>query len=245
VRQKTAVVVATLLLLVIGPRPALALWGGGWLERLSGPGPFWGNVFDERFLCVTLPGKDADAEAVLKDNEWGQRLTRKLGDRAWLTVAGCQFLNTSRNDPRLEVGVDFGFLKSSENVLNYANRPGLSEGDKEVGLRTFALTADIRVNRVLDVGASIGRASFRSPESGLFQDFSRTVAQPLRVTVRPLAFLSESSRTEAFVMRFDATKFFGTFTAEDFGALPGSFTEPGEINWAWSFRVDPLALIWR
>ena len=216
-----------------------------WLERLSGPGPFWGNVFDQRFLCVTLPGKAADAEAVLKDNEWGQRLTHKLGDRAWLTVAGCHFLNTSRNDPRLEVGVDFGFLKSSENVLNYTNRPGLSESDKEVGLRTLSLTADIRVNRVLDVGASIGRASFRSPESDLFPDFSRTVTQPLRVTVRPLAFLSESARTEAFVLRFDATKFLGTFTADDFGALPGSFTEPGEINWAWSFRVDPLALIWK
>jgi hypothetical protein len=245
VRRKAFVVLAALVVSLGLPAPAHALWGGGWLERLSGPGPFWGQVFDARFLCVTLPGKTAEAEAVLKDNKWGQRLTHKLGDRAWLTAAGCQFLNTSSNDPRLEVGVDFGFLKSSENVLNYSNHPGLSADDKDVGLRTFALTADIRVNRVLDVGASIGRASFRSPESDLFSSFSRTVSQPFRVTVRPLVFLSPRGRAEAFVLRFDATKFHGTFTAEDFGAVPGTFNEPGEIIWAWSFRVDPLALIWK
>jgi hypothetical protein len=245
VRQKAIVVAAALLFSVIVPRPAFALWGGGWLERLSGPGPFWGNVFDERFLCVALPGKAADADSVLRDNEWGRRLTRQIGSRTWISAAGCQFLNTDRNDPRLEVGVDFGFLSSSHNVLNYSNRPGLSEDDKKVGLRTFALTADVRVNRLVDVGASIGRASFRSPDADLFPGFSRLMVQPLRVTVRPLVFLSTSSRSEAFVLRFDATKFSEAFTDADFGAAPGTFNEPGEITWAWSFRVDPLALIWK
>jgi hypothetical protein len=218
-----------------------ALWGGGWLERLSGPGPFWGQVIDYRFLCVAAP--DAKDQSSTPDPPPGRILTRELHDRVWLTGAGCYFLGP--DDKRLEVGIDAGFLRSSSNVLDYSNRPGLTDDDKDVGLRTFSVTADFRVNRVVDVGAAIGRGSFRSPDSNLFPSFSRTMTQPVRLTVRPLAILSNSRRAEALVMRFDATKFHGTFTANDFGAVPGSFTEPGEITWAWSIRVEPLAFLWR
>ena len=241
-RTRPTVVLVVALLVCFGtPKPAYALWGGGWLERLSGPGPFWGNVFDARVLCIGAPG--ATDQTSTSDPPLGKKLTYELADRVWLTGAGCHLL--SRDAMRLEVGVDFGFLKSSSNVLDYGNHPGLTDDDKDVGLRTFMVTADIRVNRLVDVGAGLGRASFRSPDSNLFSSFSRTVSQPLRVTVRPLGFLSDSRRTEAFVLRFDATKFHGTFTAEDFGATPGTFNEPGEITWAWSFRVDPFALFWR
>ena len=240
-RDKAAVVAAVAMLLLVMPRPAYALWGGGWLERLSGPGPFWGQVVDYRFLCVAAP--DAKDQSSTSDPPPGKALTKELDSRVWLTGAGCYFL--APDDKRFEVGVDFGFLKSSSNVLDYSNRPGLTDDDKDVGLRTFSITADFRVNRVLDVGAAIGRASFRSPDSNLFPSFSRTMSQPVRLTVRPLAILSNSRRAEAVVLRFDATKFHGTFTADDFGAAPGSFTEPGEITWAWSIRFEPLAFLWR
>ena len=240
-RKVTIALGAALLLSLVTPTPALALWGGGWLERLSGPGPFWGNVFDLRLLCVA--GPDAKDQTSSTDPPLGKKLTYALSDRAWLTGAGCYML--APDDKRVEIGVDLALLKSSANVLDYGNHPGLSEADRDVGLRTFAVTADFRVNRIVDVGAAIGRASFRSSQGNLFPSFSRTVTQPLRLTVRPLAFASNSRRTEAFMLRFDATKFLGTFTAEDFGAVPGTFTEPGEITWAWSFRVDPFALFWR
>jgi hypothetical protein len=241
VRHKAAAVVAVALLSTVLPRPAYALWGGGWLERLSGPGPFRGQVLDYRFLCIAAP--DAKDESSTSDPPPGKIVTRELRDRVWLTGAGCHFLGS--DDKRLEVGVDFGFLRSTENVLDYGNRPGLTDDDKDVGLRTFAVTADFRVNRILDVGAGFGRASFRSPDADLFPGFSRTMSQPVRLTVRPLAALSNSRRAEALVMRFDATKFHGTFTADDFGAVPGTFTEPGEITWGWSIRIDPLAFLWR
>ena len=241
-RHKAALVVAAALVAsLIAPAPAHALWGDGWLERLSGPGPFWGNVFDLRLLCIA--GPDAKDQTSTSDPPLGKKLTYAISDRVWLTGAGCHMLG--RDDKRVEIGVDFGFLKSSANVLDYSNHPGSSDDERDVKLRTFAVTADLRVNRILDVGAAIGRASFRPAEGALFPKFTRTLLQPLRITVRPLAFVANSRRSEALTLRFDATKFHGTFTAEDFGAVPGTFTEPGEITWAWSFRVDPFALFWR
>lgn len=232
-------VVAGVCLLLLAPAPAHALWGGGWLEKLSGPGPFRGQVFDARLLCVATEGastRDRGDEAI------GSRITYALGDRAWLTPAGCHRLKP--DEKRVEFGVDFGFLGSQANVLDYTNRGVLGDDDTEVNVRTFMVTADLRVNRVLDVGAGIGRASFNPEREDLFEGFSRVVLQPIRVTTRPLAIFSERAWTEALLLRFDATKFNGRFTAEDFGARPGSFNEPGEITWSWSIRVDPFAFFW-
>ena len=246
-RQKaTVVVAAACLLLFLIPAPAHALWGGGWLERLSGPGPFRGQVLDHRFLCISLPGVARAAHDALRDQSVIKDLTIPLGDRGWLTPFGCSGIDVALNDPgrtepRLEVGIDLQLLHSAANVLDYS-QPGTT-GPSEIGLRTFGLTADLRVNRVLDVGTGVGRAWFRSTANTPFDSFSRTVWQPLRVSVRPLAFLSPDTKAEAVVMRFDATKFEGTFTAADFGAAPGTFNEPGEITWAWSIRIDPFVLL--
>jgi hypothetical protein len=241
VRANARVVLACACLLgLFTPTPAYALFGSGWLERLSGPGPFKGWVFNDRFLCLTVPRKGDDRDL----QEWARKLTypREEGKRAYLSLVGCNFLPS--DDPRLEIGVQGGWLKSTDNVLDY-NGLGLSDDDKEVKLTQWMITADIRVNRVLDVGAAIGRARFRPGGVDLFDDFSRTVTQPLRLTTRPLAALSNDKRLEALVVRFDATKFHGGFTDADFGARPGTFNEPGEILWNWAILVDPFALLWK
>jgi hypothetical protein len=249
VRATARIVVAGACLVgLFTPAPAYALWGGGWLERLSGPGPFSGWVVNPRFLCVSAP-MEGNERAAARDNlgrhEWSRRLIypSDAEARIYASAIGCGFLHAEQ--PRLEVGLERGWMNSTDNVLDYSNFP-LSDEDKEVKLRTLMITADMRINRVLDVGMAIGRASF-SPGSdhALFNDFSRTVSQPLRVAARPLTAFSKDRRAEALVIRFDATKFHGGFTAEDFGANPGSYNEPGEIVWGWSIRVDPLALLWR
>lgn len=246
-RQKATFVVAgACLLSLMTPAPAYAIFGGGWLERLSGPGPFKGLLFDARLLCITGPHDSgtSDRGQQLDDESLGSRMTfpRDRDARVWFTGAGCHFLPPDK--PRMEIGVDLGFWKSSENVLDYTNRPGLTDDDKQVRIRTFLVTADLRVNRVFDVGAGIGRASFSSDDDLLFPSFSRTVSQPMRLTTRPLTTFWNGPRSEALVVRFDATKFHGGFTAEDFGAVPGTFNEPGEIIWAWSVRIDAFSLFW-
>ena len=246
----SAVVVAACLFALCSPAPAHAAFGSGWLERLSGPGPFAGWALGPRLLCISTPRTAAEAQAVgdaLEKSVWGRRLTFPSDDntaRIYVTGAGCHFL--PNESPRLEIGFERGWLHSVENVLDYSNAPGLADDDKEVRLRTLLLTADIRINRILDVGVGLGRASFSSASTpDLFSRFSRTMSQPLRVTMRPLAAFSTSKRMQAIVVRFDATKFHGRFVAEDFGAVPASFDEPGEILWSWGLRVDPFALLWR
>jgi hypothetical protein len=44
---------------LLAPRPAHAWWG--WLDNLSGPGPWWGPEFDFRLVC--FPGKTTVADA--------------------------------------------------------------------------------------------------------------------------------------------------------------------------------------
>jgi hypothetical protein len=100
------------------------------------------------------------------------------------------------------------------------------------------------VNRILDVGAAYGRGWFSSPDD-IFPDFSRAVWQPMRLTTRPLAAVSNNRNLDFIIVRFDATRFLGTFTAEDFGAAPGTYNEPGETIWTWSIRADVGALLWR
>ena len=241
----TVVIVCACLAGLLTPAPAEALWGRGWLERLSGPGPFWGNVYHVRFLCVTGPSDDRQAAADSFEEHPGVRkLVRPgvAGKRAYASAAGCNFL--ADDQPRLEVGLLVGRMESTENALDYTHRA--SPIDTSVKLRTWAITFDFRVNRVLDVGVGVGRASFKpAADAALFPDFGRTMAQPLRVTVRPLAAVSNEKILQALTLRFDATKFAGGFTADDFGARPGTFNEPGEILWNWSAVVDLGAILWR
>src|SRR5947199_90795 len=59
-----------LLLLVLVPAPAQAWFG--WLDNLSGPGPFNGAEFDYKFLCfLNQPSRQqafSDAAAFSRDN---------------------------------------------------------------------------------------------------------------------------------------------------------------------------------
>jgi hypothetical protein len=248
VRRKALVVLAALVVSLGLPAPAHALWGGGWLERLSGPGPFRGQVFDPRFLCFTLPGKGEQASRALDPEGLTARLTPIRKDRTWLGLVGCSALDpgpkrSNSNDgnlPRLEIGFDLELLHSEDNVLAYNQS---ASGPSDVGLRIFTVTADVRVNRVVDVGTAFGGAWFRSTGGTPFDNFSKGVWQPLRLAVRPLAFVVDDRRAEVLSLRFDATKFSGTFTAEEFGADPGTFREPGEITWAWSIRIDPFVFV--
>jgi hypothetical protein len=244
----TIVLAGVCLLSLITPSPARAALGGGWLERLSGPGPFTGLGIDVRLLCLGGAGASrnpvqSQALESFDAHPWGRKLTHPLtrDGKIWVTGAGCYFLESDQ--PRLEVGLDLEVLHSGNNVLDYSHLPGVTASDTKVNLRTFMVSADIRVNRVLDVGAAIGRGWFSAP-SDLFPGFSKMVTQPMRLTTRPLAVLSHDKRWEAVVVRFDGTRFRGAFTAQDFGARPGSYNEPGEIIWTWSIRVDPLALLW-
>jgi hypothetical protein len=247
VKRNAIVAVAGVCLLSLAtPVEAQGIIGRGWLERLSGPGPFDGIAIDARLLCLaeTPRARARGGEISLDGESIGARLTypRDIESRVWFTPAGCHFLN--RDQTRIQIGVDIGFLDSKRNVLDYSHRPDVSEDDRQVNLNVLMLTADLRVNRMLDVGAAIG-GGFFSSRRDVFPSFSRMVSQPMRLTTRPAAAVFDSRWAEVVVVRFDGTKFHGTFTDEDFGARPGTFIEPGEIIWNWSIQFDLGAVLWR
>jgi hypothetical protein len=236
--------------------PADAWLGDGWFERLSGAGPFRGLNVDLRLLCIASPDSPPDArfaptgertpERMLADNNIARAGTfPKRGDAGvWVTVFGCHFLN--RDEPRLELGFSYSRMsaKGEENLLDYSHRPGLTPEDEDVRFNSFMLSADLRVNRIFDVGTAIGRGSFSSP-ANLFGSFSKLVFEPVRVTVRPLSTVLKNSRlVEMLLIRGEGRMFKGGFTDADFGARPGSYSEPGEIVWGWSLVFDLSTLFW-
>jgi hypothetical protein len=247
--KRSRLPVLVLLFLVLGGSNAFAWFGDGWLEKLSGPGPFTGWSADVRLVCIGAPPGEADASEIASGPDapigWKITVPNDINRRMWLTPVGCHFLGRDR--PRLELGVQYAWMSSDsdDNPLDYSDRPDVASLDKAVRMRPLLLTADVRVHRLLDLGLAIGHTSFSSP-SDAFSDFGRTTFQPARVTVRPLSILSDDARlTEMVSLRFDATLFVGGFTGEDFGARPGSFNEPGELLWGWRVLIDPSTIFWR
>jgi hypothetical protein len=247
---------AVLCLLCVTATPAHAWFGDGWIEKLSGAGPFRGLSIDLRLLCLASPDAppnpalapvgEKTIQQMLTDNRIGRAGTfPKNGDAgAWVTVFGCHFL--TRDEPRLELGFQYNRMsaKGEENLLDYSHRPGVTPQDEDVRFNSFMLTADLRVNRVVDVGAAIGRGSFSSP-SNLFGSFSKLVFNPVRVTVRPLSTVLKNNRlVEALLIRGEGRMFKGGFSDVEFGARPGSYFEPGELVWGWSLIFDVSTAFW-
>ncbi len=251
---RKAMLPLVLILCLNAATPAYAWFGEGWLESLSGPGPFKGKLLDLRLVCLAAPasasGTAISSTAISSTPPagekrplgWGATFPKRDDARAWFTPLGCHFLDRDR--PRLELGIQYGRLHADDNPLDYSHRPTLVALDKQVDLNLLMLTGDVRVNRVVDLGIAFGRGSFHSP-AGVFGDFSKTIVQPLRVTLRPLSPLSTRERISEFVsVSVAVTRFNGGFRGEEFGARPGTFNEPGEWVWGWTTQVDVGTLFW-
>lgn len=257
--------VLVVLCALVNPVMASAQIGRGWLERLSGPGPFRGfPVLEIRPICLAKtaePSVRVQGQTVIDSEE--QKHLRKFirplrkgaqgTPSAWLTLVGCHFLDTPDKKksgrrpeaPRAEIGFQFSPLHSGANALEYS-APGEGEPplDTGINLRTYLFTFDIRITRILDVGAAVGWGTFGS-QGELFDSFSRAIGQPMRLTTRPLAILWESKKAETLLIQFDGTRFAGGFSDDDFGAVLGTYDEPGEMLWTWSIKADLTALLWK
>jgi hypothetical protein len=64
------------------------------------------------------------------------------------------------------------------------------------------------------------------------------------LTTRPLATFLDRRGWEFVTVRFDATRIHGVFTDTQFGALPETYSEAGELVWNWSVIVDLGAMLW-
>lgn len=238
-----AVLVAVVVCLsnLLLPARAEAIFGKGWLERLSGPGPFTGVTFGQDFVCISRP---IDEDVISTFGESPGRHVTVAPSRERIVHAGlvgCNYL--PRDTPRLQIGFQASRLSSTDNLLDYSNRPEV--GDREVNVSMLLLTMDVRVNRVLDVGTAFGNARFSPDNDPLFGDFTRVVWQPLRVAMRPLSAVLPDRRWEAFTIQLELNHIPAGFKDTDFGARPGTFNEPSELLWNWWVGVDVGKFFWK
>ncbi len=218
--------------------PAYAWFGDGWIEKLSGPGPFSGFTADLRILCIALP-----SARVANPMGPGEHLRWEINERASVSGLGCHYLK--RDAPRLEVGVQYSRYSAGgdANLLDYSHRPDMAGRDRGVRMGLWMATVDIRVNHMVDVGTAFGRARFGSPD-GVFHDFGRWEFDPFRVSLRPLSAVSDARWAEMLNLRMEGRWFIGGFDGDDFGARPGTFSERGELVLGWSIVADLGPLFW-
>ena len=201
--------------------------GNEWIERLSGPGPF------EGLSTPTVPLFCLNEE---RDPQW------RCAVDAWQTPL-------TSNEGWVFVTFTFSNLESEDNQLRYD--PSVTEEQKEVTIQSYQFSLDYRLHAGLDVGVGLGFNQFKGD---VFPNFWRGSFDPIRVVWRPIAFFIEQatwpetgavrlSLQDLVQIKFRATHFFGDFTAEDFGALPGTFRESGEVLFGWAATIGVILAI--
>ncbi len=208
---------AIVLVLLLGvPHSASANVAGfwRWLDRLSGPGPCTGVVYDQRLFSNGFRTGEAQQT-----------------ERTTFFDPGGLALDEAKTSRPIMIGFQWGVLKCG-NELPY-------EGRSAPTVWAFPLsgTVDVRVHRAVDAGASLGLTGF------VGDDFSvwRPTVSP-RVTIFPAAFVREPTRRHrALLVRVTASTILGELDAEDFDAV-GDFKGGNEVLWGLSFAIDLLAL---
>jgi len=201
-----------IVLVVLTARPASAGLGDwlGWLEGMSGPGPFHGpTVSFDRLACWSEPAGGGRVERVA------------FGDHADPCRNGA---DRERRRVRAYVSVELAHFRSSRNVL--ARDP---EADAaQVGVTRLNALVFARVAQGLEVGGGLGLNRF-SGDGANGESFGFTrLTLPLRVRVRPGMWVAPESRWSRLVhfsVGFDRLP--STFEAADFGQQ-GPFREEGE-----------------
>jgi hypothetical protein len=222
-KRLVLVALALLAFSAVPATPAFAQTGFfRWLERLSGPGPFYGTGFELYGVCFGVKkdsAKDSDAE------------TAQRKSATWFPGVGCG--QAARRDgdrglkiDRVSIGVQYSWMRG-DNRLQYDPSVPADQTDS-VDATVFMGIADFGFVRALDLGAGFGFVRFSGMPSPAF---SHVMFEPIRVTVKPLALKKASTyKDEALQLRVVMTVIPSGFDAEDFGAIPGTYHSGTEVQ---------------
>ncbi|HXE80034.1 MAG TPA: hypothetical protein VNK41_04735 [Vicinamibacterales bacterium] len=221
-----------LLLVATGAPPASAGWG--WLERLSGPGPF--NGFQYAFPIACYGWRPAAAP---EDGDSGQ--AAQAGDSTFrFEPVDWDCRDADPRQMRVVFGVDFARLSTDDNPFVYRATAG---GKPGVNALLVVPYASVPIGIAFEAGAGAGFVRFTDRGGDI--DFSTTklLLQPVRLTFKPLALFSDSTRWEAFQLALNGTLIPQEIEDVDFGAVPTGFRESSEFLWQVAFRVDVVKLL--
>lgn len=226
----------------LGTVPEAAAQRGilGWLDKLSGPGPFTLVGAEIEVACYGVdrfakPGAQAGATAQVQAG--GGTDTSSL----WVLDPGC--FRADRRRPRASLVAQLAGFVNGDNPLLYNGASGPERSGSDVGGFLFLPAIDVSLNRFVDVGAGLGLIRFSGDD---FNAFTRGAIQPFRVTVRPLAGIGKGGdepRNEWLQVRATGL-LIGRLEAVDFGAIPGTYTESGEFQWQVQLLIDLGSLGW-
>jgi len=216
----------------------------GWIEKLSGPGPFIGWQVNVPFGCYGIRRPPVAASQERGAAEQALTADDTQGRRFFISY---DCLDAKADGWPVKFGIDVGRLSSKENELPY---PGVDPRQKPnvnvlliIPSATITLGGYGRTGDFLDIGAGIGVARF-SDDRDFFETFWRPAIQPVRIGFKPLALIRDSSRWEFIEISANATIFAGDMTAADFGAA-GAFAESNELVLNTALRVDLYKLFRR
>jgi hypothetical protein len=207
----------SILLLLASARGAEA--ANGWLEKLSGPGPFLGWDFPTLpLLC------------------FGEEVDRKLFCKGYQDLG--------RNSVILSF--TFSDYDSERNPLEYGDS---STADTTVNLKSYAFSLDLRLHRAVDVGVGGGVNRFSGEAFRSFTRFSldalrvtwRPVGLFLEKDAIQLGQGVKLSLRDLLQVKMRATLFPEGFDAADFGAS-GTFDEPADLLLGYSVSLG--VVIW-
>ena len=209
------------LVMVASPLPASAQFIEfiEWLDRLSGPG-FHGTLAAIPLACKPQRGPIHFGDCTPLD-----RVGRALDDNDRRLVIA---LRVGRHAS----GVDGTGWDRGENNLIYP--AGTADDDKRIDQFTLGGSLLWQVHRVFDVYAAFDRSYFVGPR---VQSFGINTVSP-GVSLKPLAGLDVSRWLRPIRVNARLKSYLGTMTAEQFGAVPGSFTSKNETIWGWGIAYD-------
>jgi hypothetical protein len=237
-RRSVRVSMSSLLvaLACLGMAPEAAAQRGilGWLDKLSGPGPFTLVGAEIEVACYgvrRLATRDTPTDAAAQVQASGGPDMSSL----WVLDPGCY--RADRRRPRASLVAQFAGFFNGDNPLLYGEGSVRERSGSDVGGFLFIPAIDVSLNRFVDVGAGLGLVRFSGDD---FNAFTRGAIQPFRVTLRPLAGIGDGGAAPGNEwLQVRATGLLiGRLEAADFGAIPGTYTESGEFQWQVQLLID-------
>jgi hypothetical protein len=215
-RTRLSLLLMSVVLLWPGHAHAASFWG--WLEELSGPGPFKGYLFSTPVAC-------------------------RQGD-AWI-YCGPGKLPRGAKDIRRKVELKFGVLLSDEHQ-RFQDLPRDAEGNVgHVYAVPVTVVYAFRLHPAFDVGPGAGLLRFSGKG---FKPIYRLTVAPLHATIRPLlARRRWGDNRWRRVVRFEIDTALVTagFDGEDFGNSQTSFRSNPEFLTKFGFVLDFGELLWK
>jgi hypothetical protein len=190
--------VFALLLVACVPREALAFWG--WIEELSGPGPYWGFQFPfDRLVCIVKP----DGAGVATSSRFGSSGTDK--DKEYLACAN----DGGVKDVQIRgyLSVEFSRANSKANDLF----PAVAF----TSIKPILFYRVPHVREVIDIGTGVGGNRFSGKDFAFWR-----WSVPLRGRIF-WPGLESGSKWRAIHLALQADYFPMTFTSADFQIPPG------------------------